>query len=48
MFEHLHALAEKYPQGISALPELPEECSGAVYQSNPSVFQNLQAQEATA
>ena len=48
MFEHLHALAEKYPQGISSLPELPEECSGAVYQSNPAAFTKSQAMEAHA
>ena len=48
IFDRLYSLSQKFPNGISALPELPEEISGAVYQSNPSVFQNLQAQEATA
>jgi hypothetical protein len=48
MFEYLYSLAEEYPNGISALPELPEEISGAVYQSNPAIFQNTQVMEAHA
>jgi type IV secretory pathway VirB4 component len=46
IFDRLYSLAEKYPSGISALPELPEEKSGAVYQINPSVFLDSLAQEA--
>jgi hypothetical protein len=31
LYERYQLLAEQFPQGLSALPELPEETSGAVY-----------------
>jgi hypothetical protein len=48
MFDQLYMLAERYPNGISSLPELPEEASGEVYQSGPARSTNSQAQEAHA
>ncbi len=48
MFDQLYSLSEQYPNGISALPELPEEVTGEVYQSSPSVYTSSQTQEAHA
>jgi hypothetical protein len=46
MFDQLYSLSVQYPNGISSLPELPEEVSGEVYQSNPTVFTSSLTQEA--
>jgi hypothetical protein len=48
MFHQLYSLSELYPNGISSLPELPEEVTGEVYQSNPAAFTSSQTQEAHA
>ena len=48
MFHQLYLLSQRYPNGISALPELPEEVSGEVYQSDPAEFTSSQTQEAHA
>jgi hypothetical protein len=48
MFDQLYSLSEQYPNGISALPELPEEVTGEVYQSGPAQSTSSQTQEAHA
>jgi hypothetical protein len=48
MFDQLYSLSERYPNGISSLPELPEEVTGEVYQSDPVAFTSPQTEEAHA